>query len=145
MEGISESPRWEKWMLAVWLAGSTLFLFGMISLALRSPTLQLQFGLFEAPGATAIWTLLAAGICGTAAIIALLNRRAVAAPVLSLLFSGFWLVMLCGGMVVAASRTTMAAVEGYTWETWLVGGTMYLTVVAGFLLTALWSVDQLRD
>lgn len=148
MRAPEDSPRsasLERWAVGLWLTASTLFLLGLISLALRFPGVPLRLGLLDQPGASAIWTLLAAGICGAAAEVALLQHRLAIAAALSLGYSVFWLVVLVGGMAQAASRTTMGAVFGHAWGTWIVGGTIYFTMLGGFLLTAHWSVEQLRD
>jgi hypothetical protein len=136
--------RLESAALMAWVVGTSALLLGATASSLRNPSLPVHFGWIHAQGPAAVWATLLPGLCGLAAAVALLQKRAGAA-ILLLGYSVYWLVILGGGLAEAAFHTTNRAVAQLPWWTWVTGGALFLTSMGAFLLMALWSIERLRE
>jgi hypothetical protein len=70
-------------------------------------------------------------------------QRRASAPVLLLLYSLFWLVTLVGGMFASAWQAGAEGLARVTWHSWIVGGVLFLVMVSGFFILALWALREL--
>jgi hypothetical protein len=135
--------RLESTALLAWTVATAALLLGSTASSLRYPALPVVFGLIHAHGSVAVWATLLPGFCGVAGAVALLQKRPVAA-VLLLGYSAYWCLLLGGGLALAAYHTTNMALTQLPWWNWVIGGTVFLTMLATFLMMALWSLDHLR-
>lgn len=130
-------------LVELWLAVTVVMLLIATSSSLRSPRLLIHIGLIDAQGLTAVLATVLPAICGIAALMSLFQNRA-SGPILSLLYSLFWLTILVGGMFVAAWRSGPAGIERIGWYAWFVGGLTFVTMFSLFLITTRWSIEHLR-
>lgn len=136
------ASRFRRIFVELWLGATTVLLLLATAASLRSPALLVHIGLFDASGLAAICGTALPAVCGIAALLGLFQNRA-SAPVLLLLYSLYWLVLLVGGMLAAALHSTAAEIARITWHGWLVGGVMFATMIACFLVLTLWSIRHL--
>lgn len=109
---------------------------------LRDPQVPVVIGLVRGHGATGILTVLLAALCGLAALVGTIRRRAWASALL-LVYSLCWLVTLTGALVVGALHVTVAAMQRTSPWGLLVGGVTFAVMLAAFALLAVWSIRQL--
>lgn len=135
--------RLESATLLAWVVATSALLLGASSGALRNPSLPIQFGWIHSTGAAALWEIVLPGLCGVAAAVALLQKRA-GASLLVLVYSLYWLLLLLGGLAQAAFHTTNHALARIPLHTWVTGSAIFLTMTAAFFLALLWAVARLR-
>ena len=128
-------------MVELWLAATVVLLLIAASSSLRSPSLLIHVGLINARGLSAVWATVLPAICGIAALMGLFQNRG-SGPILSLLYSLFWLAILVGGMLAAAWNLGPAGIERIGWYTWFVGGVIFVTMVSLFLITTRWAIEH---
>src|SRR5579884_3536199 len=128
--------------IELWLSVTIVLLLIASAAALRDPGLLIHIGLVEATGLAAVCATAIPAIGGVAALVGLFQRRA-SGPVLLLLYSLFWLVVLVGGMLAGAWRLGVAGMADTARHTWLVGGVMFATMLSGFLVLVFWSFRHL--
>jgi hypothetical protein len=129
-------------VIELWLAATTVLLLIAAASSLRSPALTIQIGLIDAQGFAAVCATTLPGICGIVALMGLFQRRA-SAPILLLLYSLFWLVILGGGMLAEAWSSGLVGIARLHAHTWIVGGVTFAVMISGFLMMAHWSIDRL--
>jgi hypothetical protein len=129
-------------LVEFWLAATVVMLLIATSSSLRSPSLLIHIGLINARGLSAVWATVLPAICGIAALMGLFQNRG-SAPILTLLYSLFWLATLVGGMFATAWHSGPAGIERISWYTWFVGGVIFVTMVSLFLITTRWSIEHL--
>lgn len=130
-------------LMMVWLVGTIAFLLGATAAALRDSSFPVVLGLIEASGFGAVLATLLPALCGLGAAWLILKQRP-AGPVLLLLYSLFWLVSLGAGALAQVLQHGLSLAAQTAWRGWLVGGTAFGTMIASFVLMALWSVRRLR-
>lgn len=129
-------------VIELWLAATVVLLLIATAASLRSPGRLIHIGLIDARGFTAVCETVLPAVCGIAALMGLFHRRG-SGPILLLLYSLFWLTILIGGMFAAAWHSGLAGIERIGWYTWLAGGMTFATMIAFFVITTRWSIEQL--
>jgi hypothetical protein len=140
--GVAANQTLKPWWLGavstfayLWTAFSAIVMLLTSWFAVREPGFMLGLGLLQVGGRTALWVTIPLGLCGLAAIGLLLFRRALGGKLL-VLYSLFFVVCIGGDLIkdlMAVGRARRIP------EGWPIPELALLTLVAGFLVSALWA------
>ena len=123
-----------------WIAGTAIVLLVIALGVLTQPGFPLGLGLVRTTGLTGLWVTLVPAVVGLVGVV-LVRRSSRFGGGLTLLYSGFWAVLVASGLPIVWNAKRSFCFEGLgvcIRGPWL-GRLMVLGLLAPFILSGVWS------
>ncbi len=129
-------------LVLLWVIPSVLLFLAVSIAMLRDPRFPFGLGLIQTKGPEGLWATVPVGLCGLAALLALLSRRRRLGARLLLVYSLFWVVTLTGGLVKGWHDARVEGPLNVSITDSLPAALVIAGMILGFALVALWSRRQ---